>query len=40
MVPKFEKALSDIAGVQYVTAVNSATSALHIALFSIRASNG
>jgi len=31
LVPKFEKAISERSDAKYVTAVNSATSALHIA---------
>ena len=34
-VPKFEEAISDLAGAKYVTAVNSATSALHIACLAL-----
>jgi UDP-4-amino-4,6-dideoxy-N-acetyl-beta-L-altrosamine transaminase len=35
MVPRFEKAISEIGGAKYVTAVNSATSALHIACLAL-----
>ena len=35
MVPKFEEALSNITGAKYVTAVNSATSALHLACLAL-----
>ena len=35
MVPKFEKALSISVGAEYVTAVNSATSALHLACIAL-----
>ena len=35
MVPKFEKALSSITGAKYTTAVNSATSALHLACLAL-----
>lgn len=35
MVPKFEGALSQISDVKYVTAVNSATSALHLACLAL-----
>jgi dTDP-4-amino-4,6-dideoxygalactose transaminase len=35
MVPKFENSLSDITGANFVTAVNSATSALHIACLAL-----
>ena len=40
VVPKFEEALSNIAGVDYVTAVNSATSALHIACLALGVKKG
>ena len=35
MVPNFENAIGDLTGVKYVTAVNSATSALHIACLAL-----
>lgn len=35
MVPRFEHAISDICDAKYVTAVNSATSALHIACLAL-----
>ena len=35
MVPKFEEALSSITSARYVTAVNSATSALHLACLAL-----
>ena len=35
MVPRFEKAISEIGGAKYATAVNSATSALHIACLAL-----
>ena len=40
MVPRFEDALSGITGVKYVTAVNSATSALHIACLALNLQPG
>jgi UDP-4-amino-4,6-dideoxy-N-acetyl-beta-L-altrosamine transaminase len=39
-VPKFEKALSDYCNVSYVTAVNSATSALHISCLALNLGAG
>jgi UDP-4-amino-4,6-dideoxy-N-acetyl-beta-L-altrosamine transaminase len=39
-VPKFEKAVSDNVGVKYALAVNSATSALHIACLSLGLDSG
>jgi len=35
MVPRFEKAISEVGGAKYATAVNSATSALHIACLAL-----
>src|ERR1700691_678965 len=35
MVPQFERALADYCGVRHAVAVNSATSALHIACISL-----
>ena len=35
MVPRFEEAISEISGAKYATAVNSATSALHIACLAL-----
>lgn len=39
-VPVFEKTISDYCGVQYAVAVNSATSALHIACLALGVGNG
>ncbi|PSV46818.1 UDP-4-amino-4,6-dideoxy-N-acetyl-beta-L-altrosamine transaminase [Photobacterium indicum] len=39
-VPAFEKALTDFTGAEYALAVNSATSALHIACLSLGLGNG
>lgn len=39
-VPAFEKAVMDFCGVQYAVAVNSATSALHIACLALGVSKG
>lgn len=40
MVPRFEKAVADYCGVQHAVAVNSATSALHIACLSLGLGSG
>ena len=40
MVPKFEKAVSDYCGAKYAKAVNSGTSALHIACLSLGLRSG
>lgn len=40
VVPEFEKAISDIGGAKYVTALNSATSALHLACLSLGVQEG
>ena len=39
-IPKFEKALADYCGVEHAVAVNSATSALHIACLALRVEQG
>jgi len=40
MVPKFEKSISDFTGAKYAVAVNSGTSALHIACMSLDVGKG
>ena len=40
IVPKFEEAISVLAEAKYVTAVNSATSALHIACLALELKPG
>lgn len=40
VVPKFEKAISDVGSAKYVTALNSATSALHLACLSLGVQEG
>ena len=39
-VPAFEKCVADYCGAQYAVAVNSATSALHIACLALGVGNG